>query len=75
MLAWYVVKLIMLENHASMINVTKSMRAPDDQHPDRSYVWSQVHTEKQDAGYLVELKWPTDTQGSSVLCVCLRGEL
>lgn len=33
-----------------MINVTKRMRAPDDQHPDWSYVWSQVHTEKQDAG-------------------------
>lgn len=58
-----------------MINVTKSMRAPDDQHRDWSYVWSQVHTEKQDAGYLVELKRPTDTQGTSMLFVCLRGEL
>lgn len=23
----------------------------------------QVHTEKKDAGYLVELKWPADTVG------------
>lgn len=75
MLAWYVVKFIMLENHASMINVTKSMRAPDDQHPDQSYVWSQVRRGKQDAECLVELKWPADTQGASVLFVCLRGEL
>ena len=58
-----------------MINVTKSTRAPDDQHLDRSHVWSQVHTEKQDAGYLVEQKSPMDTHGASMLLVCLRGEL
>lgn len=33
-------------------------------------VWSQVHTEEQDAGYLVGLKSPTDTQGTSnAVCV------
>ena len=43
-----------------MIKATESMRAPDNKtkHWDRSHVWSQVHTEKQDAGRVVELKWP-----------------
>lgn len=31
-----------------MINISKKMKAPDDQHPDRLFVWSQVHTEMQD---------------------------
>lgn len=44
--------------------LTKNTRVPDDQHP---YVWSQVHAEKQDAGYLVGLQTPTDTDS---LCAC-----
>lgn len=29
---------------------------------------------KQDAGYLIELKMATDTQGTSMQFVCLSGE-
>ena len=58
-----------------MIYATRSMRAPDDQHPDWSYVRSQVQTEEQGAGYLVELKWPADKQWTSMLFACLSGEL
>lgn len=39
-----------------MTNVTKIMRAPDDQHRDWSHIRNRGHTENQGAGYLVELQ-------------------
>lgn len=60
MSAWYVVKLMMLQTHEE-----QRMKAPDDQHPDRSFQGTD----------LVGLKSTPDTQYVRVLLRCLRGEL
>ncbi len=58
-----------------MINVTKSMRAPDDQHPDRPLCMESGAYRKAGCRLFVELKSPTVTLGPSMLSVCPRGEL